>query len=131
MFYANYNLSTSDPSMFGDVVEHCPYGILHIKNEESGGKLAVLVRVFYSQANGLSFRIAHNYKVLIEELCESEVSLKLCNKEKNIYMVADVRISRAVKNGFLNKSYLKGAITRFNIFRKNNADQMISFNNAV
>jgi hypothetical protein len=131
MFYADYNLLTSEAAMFPDVIKHCPYGILHLKDEDSGGKLAVLVRVFYTESKGLSFRIAHNYKVLIEELCQGEVSLKLCNREKNIYMVADVKISPAVKNGFLSKAYLKGAITRFNIFKKNKADQMIAFNNAV
>ena len=131
MFYANYNLSTSEDANFQDVVKHCPYGILHLKNEDSGGKLAVLVRVFYSELNGLSFRIAHNYKVLIEELCGGDVSLKLCNREKNIYLVADVKISPAVKNGFLNKAYLKGAITRFNLFKKNKSDQMIASNNVV
>ncbi|RYE57739.1 MAG: hypothetical protein EOP48_05160 [Sphingobacteriales bacterium] len=131
MFYANYNLSTPDPQMFAGVVEHCPYGILHVKNEDSGGKLAILVKVFYSHVSGLSFRIAHNYKVLIEDLAETEVSLKLCNREKNIYVVADVKISPAVKNGLLSKAYLKGAITRFNLFKKNKSDQMIAYNNAV
>ena len=89
---------------------------------------ALFVHVGIAYTHGLSFRIAHNYKVLIEELCEGNVSLKPCNREKNIYLVADVRISPAAKNGFLSKSYLKGAITRFNLFRKNNADQMVAFN---
>ncbi|MHA4845347.1 hypothetical protein ACX0G7_14340 [Flavitalea antarctica] len=131
MFYANYNLSTSEPARFHDVVKDCPYGILHLKDDATGGKLAVLVKVSYSESNGLSFRIAHNYKVMIEELCQGDVSLKLCNKEKNIYLVADVKISPAVKNGLFNKSYLKGAITRFNIFKKNKADQMVALSSAV
>jgi hypothetical protein len=131
MFYANYNLSTSDDANFHDIVKHCPYGILHLKNEDNGEKLAMLVRVFYSESNGLSFRIAHNYKVIIEELCDGDVSLKLCNREKNIYFVADVKISPALKNGFLNRAYLKGAITRFNLFKKNKSDQMIAYNNVV
>jgi hypothetical protein len=129
MFYSNYNLTTSEDINFQDVVKHCPYGILHLKNEDSNGKLAVLVRVFYHEAIGLSFRIAHNYKVIIEELCAGDVSLKLCNREKNIYLVADVKISPAIKNGFLSKGYLKGAITRFNLFKKNKSDQMIAYNN--
>jgi hypothetical protein len=126
MAYAKFNLSTPESHLLGDVIKDCPYGILHIKCPETGNKLAVLVEVFYSPLNGLSCRIAHSNKDLLEELCTEPVSLKLCNKEKNIYVVADVQVSPEGKQGFFIRNRLKMAITRFNFFKKNKPYEMIS-----
>ena len=130
MPYAKFNLSTHEPHLLQEVIKDCPYGILHIKCPETGSRLAVLVEVFYSSFNGLSCRIAHSHKDHLEGLCSTTVSLKLCNKEKNIYVVAEVRVTPENKRGFFSRDRLKMAITRFNFFRKSKSYEMISLHQA-
>ena len=126
MPYTKYNLFTREPHLLEEVIKNCPYGILHIKCPETGSRLAVLVEVFYSSSDDLSCKIAHSNKDLLVELCSTPVSLKLCNKEKNIYVVADVRVTPENKQGFFSRDKLKMAITRFNFFKKNKSYEMIS-----
>lgn len=130
MPYTKYNLSTNEPHLLQDVINNCPYGILHIKCPETGSRLAVLVKVFYSPINGLTCKIAHSNNDLLDELCSTAVSLKLCNKEKNIYVVADVRVTPENKQSFFSRDRLKMAITRFNFFRKNKSYEMIALHQA-
>jgi len=135
MFFTEYKVKAADtatsntntPSL-ADVIRDCPYGILHVTDHSTGNKMAVLVRLSYSELGGLALKVTHNYKVLIENLCGEQVSLKLCNREKNIYVVADVIISRVCNNGYFNKLFLKASVTRFNLFKKNKWHQMIASN---
>ena len=129
MLYTKYQLATPDPKLLQDVVKFCPYGILQIREQETGNKLAVLVEVFYSSTTGFSCRIAHSQKEIMDELLHDTVSLKLCNREKNIYIVADVTVSRDSKPGFFSRAQLKVAVNRFNFFRKNKSQQLIEFKN--
>ncbi|RYE52761.1 MAG: hypothetical protein EOP48_15805 [Sphingobacteriales bacterium] len=126
MQYSKYRLSTPDPSQIKEILNHCPYGILHVRCQDSGDRVGVLVEVFYAEETGLSCRIAHSEKDMLNELCNEPVSLKLCNREKNIYVVADVDITPEEKRGFFSKDKLKLAITRLNFFRKNNSQQIVA-----
>jgi hypothetical protein len=129
MRYQNYTLQTPEPCTLQEVIKHCPYGILHVRDQETGNKLAILVEVSYSSATGICCRVAHSQKEVMDELLQDAVSLKLCNREKNIYMVADVTVSRERKAGLLSRVNLKVVVNRFNFFRKNKYQQMIAATN--
>ncbi|RYF98490.1 MAG: hypothetical protein EOO02_18810 [Chitinophagaceae bacterium] len=127
MQYSRYNITTTTPSDFQSVIEECPYGILHVRCQDTGDKFAVLVEVFYSDKKGITCRIAHSQKDLLEELCTEPVSLKLCSREKNIYVVADVTVSPDIKPGLFSRDMLRVAVNKFNFFKKNKSQQMVSF----
>jgi hypothetical protein len=119
MLYSKFAITTSQSERLRSVIKDCPYGILHVKCQDTGHKLAVLVEVFYSDTSGICCRIAHSNKDLLNELCNEVVSLKLCNKEKNIYMVADVTITPDTRVGLFSRDRLQLAFRKFNFFKKN------------
>jgi hypothetical protein len=126
MRYQQYNLKTEEDCRLAEVVQHCPYGILHVRDQQTGSKLAILVEVFYDVSTGIRCRVAHSQKEVMDELLKDAVSLKLCNREKNIYFVADVSVSRERQAGLLSRANLKVVINKFNFFRKNKFQQMIA-----
>jgi hypothetical protein len=125
MRYQQYSLKAEEPCGLQQVIQHCPYGILHVRDQATGNKLAILVEVSYTEATGIRCRVAHSEKDVMDELLKDAVSLKLCNREKNIYVVADVTVSREKQKGFLNRAHLNVVINKFNFFRKNKFQQMI------
>jgi hypothetical protein len=126
MRYTKFSLSSPDLTSLQDVVRYCPYGILHLRCQDTGNKVAVLVKLNYHNKSGLTCKVAQSDKDLVTDLCNEPVSLKLCNKEMNIYVVASVTVSPDSNPGLLSKNGFKMAVQRFNFFRKNKFQQLIA-----
>ena len=130
MRYTKFALSSPDLTTLQSVIQYCPYGILHLRCQDTGTKVAVLVKLSYTEKNGLTCKVAHSDKDMVSEMCNELVSLKLCNKERNIYVVASVTVSSDASTKFLSKTAFKMVVQRFNFFRKNKFQQLIAQNPA-
>jgi hypothetical protein len=130
MMYSKFNLNTPQPNLFKSVLQFCRFGILHIRNEDTGNKLAVLVELSYSDTHGLRCRVAHSANDFMKELCSKPASLKLCNREKNIYIVADVTVTPDARMGLFKTERLKMAVNKLNFFRKNRSQQLAAVQEA-
>ncbi|RYY31495.1 MAG: hypothetical protein EOO04_00945 [Chitinophagaceae bacterium] len=130
MRYSKFSLSSPDLTTLQSVIRYCPYGILHLRCQQTGNKVAVLVKLNYSDKTGLTCKVAHCDKEMVSEMCNEPVSLKLCNKEMNIYVVASVTVSPDSTAKVLSKEGFRMAVQRFNFFRKNKFQQLIAHNPA-
>lgn len=125
MRYTTFALSTPDHDILQSIIKDCPFGILHIRCRDTGSKIAVLVKLRYSGRDGLICKVAHTEKDKVTGFCDEPVSLKVCNKQKNIYLVANVTLTPNGGRSLLSKDGFRMIVQKFNFFRKNKSQQLV------
>ncbi len=126
MRYSTFNLSSPHHDGIQSLIRECQFGILHIRCSDTDSKLAILVKLKYSERLGLTCRVVNAEDEKIITACNEPVSLKVCSKEKNIYLVANVTVVGDQPHHHLwSKDGFKMIIKKFIFFRKNKFQQMV------
>lgn len=129
MIITPYQTINRQKKFWKKIIESCPFGILHIISPETGNKTTALVEVTMDGNTNLSCMVEHT----IEEnltVSGNEISLKLCNRDKNLYAVADVTVYADNVTTSTPQRKLRFEIQKLVCFRKNQSQQLVSWNAA-
>lgn len=126
MLNTSYLTITRQKRFWKKIIESCPFGILHIVCPETGNKTAALVEVTMDENTSLSCVVEHT---IHENLTVSgnELSLKLCNRDKNLYAIADVKVYSDNISVSTPKRKLCFEIQKLACFRKNRSQQLVNW----
>ena len=120
-------ISPKEKALWKKILEACPYGIMHIVSPRTGDKKAVLVEIEIADNTSLSCTIEHSTDNNNIDISDNSISLKLCNRDENLYAVADVKLHPSNISSTGSKAKLRLLVQKLSCFRKNKAQQLISY----
>lgn len=121
------NISPKENALWKRVLRSCPYGIMHIISPQTGKKKAVLVEIEMTDSTSLSCTVEHTEDNNNIDITDNSISLKLCNRDENLYAVADVKLHPANISTTDSPGKLRLLVQKLSWFRKNKAQQLISY----
>jgi hypothetical protein len=126
MLTDTYPTVTRQKRFWRKVIDTCPFGILHIISPETGNKTTALVEVTMEGNTSISCTVEHTVEQHLN-IAGSGVTLKLCNRNKNLYAVADVKVHPEQVSSTAPNRKLRFEIQKLACYKKNHSQQLVTW----